>query len=510
MRTAERLAAGRAGVLAAGLAGGLLPLALAPLGWAVLAVLSPAVLFAVAALAPRRRALQAGYAFGLGQFGVGVSWVFVSINDYGGAGPVLSGGVTVLFVAFLALFPLLAVVLGRGLGRCSGVRLLVTLPAAWVAVEWLRTWLFTGFPWLFVGYAALDTPLAGLAPVIGVLGLSALLVLLAGAAAWLVVAPGWRRAASVAALLVAAVAAGVAADRPWTEAHGEPVRAALLQGNFSQDLKWDPAELQRIQTRYAELTAEHPEADLVIWPETAIPRRFDAVQPYLEQVAEQVRETGGTLVLGIPYQEWAPDGSQLHNSVAVLGEERDVYHKRHLVPYGEYVPFRDLFGRSLDFLGAPMADYSRGPRPEPLAVDNRLRLGATICYEVAYPVAVRRTAGEVDLLVNVSNDAWFGDSLAPHQHLQKARMRAAESGRWMLRATNTGITAVIGPDGEVVERRPQFEVATLATEVERRSGTTPYARIGDGPLLGLLAAALLLPGGLRWYRRRRVGGSAAE
>ncbi|WP_242510830.1 apolipoprotein N-acyltransferase [Halorhodospira halophila] len=508
MTTAERLAAGRAGVFAAGLAGAGLPLAFAPLDWALLAVLAPAVLFAVAALAPRRRALQAGYAFGLGQFGVGVSWVFVSINDYGGAGPALSGLVTVVFVAFMALFPMLAVALGRGLGRGPGLRLLVTLPAAWVAVEWLRTWLFTGFPWLFVGYAALDTPLAGLAPVIGVLGLSALLVLFAGAAAWLVTAPGWRRGASVAALAVAAVAAGLAADRPWTEAQGEPVRAALIQGNFSQDIKWDPVQLERIQSRYAELTAEHAGADLVVWPETAIPRRFDTVQPYLEQVAERVREAGGTLVLGIPYREWAPDGGQLHNSVVVLGEQRDVYHKRHLVPYGEYVPFRDLFGRSLDFLGAPMADYSPGPRPEPLAVDDRLRLGATVCYEVAYPVAVRRTAGAVDLLVNVSNDAWFGDSLAPHQHLQKARMRAAEAGRWMLRATNTGITAVIGPDGGVVERRAQFEVATLVTEVERRSGVTPYARIGDGPLLGLLAAALVLPGGLRWYARRRRASAA--
>ncbi len=509
MRSLDRLIAGRLGVLVAGLAGAGLPLAFAPLDWAVLAVLAPAVLFAVAALAPRRRALQAGYAFGLGQFGVGVSWVFVSINDYGGAGPVLSALVTLLFVAFLALFPMLAVALGRVAGRSPGQRLLVTLPAAWVAVEWLRTWLFTGFPWLFVGYAALDTPLSGLAPVVGVLGLSALLVLLAGAAAWLVIAPGWRRGASVAALAVAVLAAGLAADRAvWTEPRGEPVRAALIQGNFSQDIKWDPAQLERIQTRYAELTAEHAGADLVLWPETAIPRRFDTVQPYLEQVAGRVREAGGTLVLGVPYREWAPDGGTLHNSVVVLGEERSVYHKRHLVPYGEYVPFRDLFGRSLDFLGAPMADYTPGPRPEPLAVDDRLHLGATVCYEVAYPVAVRRTAGAVDLLVNVSNDAWFGDSLAPHQHLQKARMRSAEAGRWMLRATNTGITAVIGPDGEVVERRPQFEVTTLVTEVERRSGATPYARIGDGPLLGLLAGALVLPGGLRWYARRRRASAA--
>ena len=503
MTAAERLASGWPGVLAAGIAGAALPLAFAPLELAWMAVLAPAVLFAVAAAAPRRRALQAAYAFGLGQFGVGVSWVFVSIHEYGGAGPVLAGGVTAAFVAFLALFPVLAVALGRALGAGRGVRLLVALPSAWVLVEWLRTWLFTGFPWLFLGYAALDTPLAGLVPVAGVLGLSLVAALLAGAVAWLATRPSLRSgaAAAVVAAATTAMAAAAAAGQPWTERDGDPRSVALLQGNFSQDIKWDPAYMGRIQARYARLTREHAGADIIVWPETAIPARLDRVRTYLDRVTEAAGEAGSTVVLGIPRQD--PEAGTLHNSIAVLGPEPRFYDKRHLVPFGEYVPFREWVGRRLDFLGAPMADYTPGGPPQPLPVGEGLALGGTVCYEVAYPSAVRATAAASGMLVNVSNDAWFGDSLAPHQHLQKARMRAAETERWMLRATNTGITAIIGPGGEVVARAAQFRTGSLEAEAEPRGGATPYVRWGDAPVLGLVAGVLALAGGLRLWRRAR-------
>ncbi|MFP4129828.1 MAG: apolipoprotein N-acyltransferase [Halorhodospira sp.] len=508
MARLERLAGAWHGVLAAGLAGALLPLAFAPVDWSWLAVAAPAVLLYVAAVAPRRRALQAGYAFGLGEFGVGVSWVFVSINEYGGAGPVLAALVTVLLVAGLALFPVLAVAAGRACAPGRTARLLLALPAAWLLVAWLRTWLLTGFPWLFLGYATLDTPLAGLAPVGGVLGLTAVLALLAGAVAWLAAAPSWRRGAYAAALAGLAAAGGVAGDRAsWTEAYGEPQSVALLQGSFAQDVKWDPSQLPRILERYTRLTEAHLGADLIVWPETAVPRRFDRVAQPLEAVAGRVREAGGALVLGIPYRVAGAGGATLHNSVVAFGRERAVYHKRHLVPYGEYVPLRSLFGRSLDFLGAPLADYEPGPAPEPLRLGPDLTLGATVCYEVAYPNAVRRTAAGADVLVNLSNDAWFGDSLAPDQHLQKARMRAAESGRWLLRATNTGITALIGPQGRVAARSPQFEVAALTGEVRRRRGATPYTRLGDAPLVTAAGAALLGLALAAWYRRRGRAGA---
>lgn len=508
MKAVEHSVAGWPGVLGAGLAGGCLPLAFAPVDWAVLAVVAPAVLFYIADRAPLRRALQAGYAFGLGLFGVGVSWVFVSINDYGGAGALLSGLVTVGFVVLLAVFPLLVVLLGRWVTGSAGVRLLLAFPAAWVLLEWVRIWLFTGFPWLFLGYAGLDTPLAGLAPVFGVLGGSLAVAGLAGVLAYVVLWPGRRAAAGLAGALAVVCLAGIAADRAWNEPVGEPLEVALLQGNYPQDFKWDPANRKIIRQGYAQLTADNLGAELIVWPETALPELYANVATrFLEPLAARVREAGGILVLGIPRRDGSAAGEPLYNSVAVMNKEPAFYAKHHLVPYGEYVPLRNIFGRSLDFLGAPMADYRRGPLPEAVAAGEGLQLGITVCYEAAYPQAVRRVAQGADLLVNVSNDAWFGDSLAPHQHLQKARQRAAETRRWMVRSTNTGITAVIDHFGTVVASGPQFERTVVTAQVERRSGKTPYMVVGDWPVVVILIltlGTLLVSTQYPWASLRRV------
>ncbi|MBK1726890.1 apolipoprotein N-acyltransferase, partial [Halorhodospira neutriphila] len=308
-----------------------------------------------------------------------------------------------------------------------------------------------------------------------------------------------------------AAGAGLAADRPWSAPAGPALEAALIQGNFSQDEKWDPAFRGAIRERYARLTLEHTGADLIVWPETAIPQLYHRIAPgYLAPLAERVRRAGGALVLGVPYRE--PGGSgegPLHNSVAVLGPERAFYHKRRLVPFGEYVPFRDLLGRSLDFLGAPMADYTPGGPGRPVPVGDGLRLGVSICYEAAYPRVAAQSAAGADLLVNVSNDAWFGASLAPHQHLQMARQRAAEARRWLVRATNTGITAVIDPRGRVAASAAAFETAVVTERVEPRRGTTPYVALGDGPLLALLALALA-GARLEPLRRRAAARAAAR
>ncbi len=501
--------AARFSITLALLAGAALPFAFSPFDIAPLAVIAPAVLFLIWATAPRRRALQAAYAFGVGYFGVGVSWVFVSIHEYGGSGPVLSGLVTVGFVLLLAAFPLLAAASALWLTRRAAVPAggavgcLVVFPAVWVLAEWVRSWLFTGFPWILLGYAALDTPLQGLAPVVGVLGLSAVLAWLAGGVAWVVLRPGRRRGGVLAAAAVGLLAASVAADRPWGEVDGDPVVTAVIQGNVPQDVKWLPQYRDAVRARYFGLTRERLGAELIVWPETAIPELFHrSAGEFLEPVAAMVRAAGGTLVSGVPYGE--PGAGPMHNSIVAFNESPAFYHKRHLVPYGEYVPLRDLFGRRLDFLGAPMADYTPGPRPQPLPAGGYV-LGATVCYEVAYPRAVAAALPEAQLLVNVSNDAWFGDSLAPHQHLQKARMRAVETRRWMVRSTNTGISAVIDHRGRVRERAPQFEATTLLASVEPRSGATPYVVLGDMPVLaaaGLGIVAVFLPG---WRRRGAAG-----
>lgn len=472
------------------MAGAVLPLAFAPFGWWWLAPLPLAALFAIGAVAPVRTAGWAGYLFGLGFYGVGVSWIYISISRYGHSGALLAALATALFVAFLALFPWLCVWLARRLRAGSGfVAVALAFPVIWVLLEWLRTWLLTGFPWLLLGYSQTDGPLAPLAPVTGVLGLSVLLSFWAGLLAWLLLAPQPRRVVIGLAIASLTLAGVRLLDRDWSSPAGAPLSVALLQGNIPQEQKWSPEYMQFTLDRYRELTKRHWGVDLIVWPEAALPNWYHRlVDHYLEPLVEQSREHGTDLVLGVPFFE--PLSGHAYNSVVSLGEQAEVYHKRHLVPFGEYVPLRNVFGRALDLLGAPMSDFQTGDSGAPLYAAGH-DVGVSICYEVAFGPEVAAALPAAQLLINVSNDAWFGDSLAPHQHLQMARMRSLETGRGMLRATNTGITAVLDHKGRVVARAPQFEVATLTAEITPRNGATPYVRWLDKPVLGLLAVLMI-------------------
>lgn len=470
-------------------AGALLPLAFAPFGWWWLAPLALAVLFAIGAAAPARTAGWASYCFGLGFYGVGVSWIFISISRYGHSGAVLAGLATALFVAFLALFPWLCVWLARRLRPGTGfVAVAIAFPAAWLLLEWVRTWLLTGFPWLLLGYSQTDGPLAPLAPVTGVLGLSLILSFVGGLLAWLLLTPRPRRLLAGLVVVSLILAGARLMERSWTSPSGPPLSVALIQGNISQELKWSPEFLQFTLDRYQELTERHWGVDLIVWPEAAPPNWYHALAAdYLEPLAERGRAHGTELVLGVPFADLGTGSA--YNSVISLGEQPGIYHKRHLVPFGEYVPLRNVFGRALDILGAPMSDFQAGEASLPLHAAGH-DVGVSVCYEVAFGPEVADPLPAAEFLINVSNDAWFGDSLAPHQHLQMARMRSLETGRGMLRATNTGITAVLDHQGKIVARAPQFEVATLTAEITPRQGATPYVLWRDKPVLGLLVLVL--------------------
>ncbi|GAA5173179.1 apolipoprotein N-acyltransferase [Modicisalibacter zincidurans] len=484
------------------LAGGSLPLAFAPVGWAWLAVIALAAFFALAAQPSRRQALWSAYLFGLGYFGVGVSWVFVSISQYGN-GPVVAMLATAAFVSLLALFPWFAVYLVRRLcPEMDGMALWLGLPAAWVLSEWMRTWFLTGFPWLFVGYSQSDTSLALIAPVFGVLGVSLLVALLAGGLAWIVLGPSLRRVTLVGGVLAAVLAGLQLLDREWTQPAGEPIDAALLQGNMAQDKKWDPDYRNVTLERYKALTEQQLGADIVIWPEAAIPVWYDQATEYLAGLEALADQAGTSLMVGVPVRE--ADGRN-YNAVVSLSDPPGFYYKRHLVPFGEYVPFRNLLGSALDVLGAPMSDFTPG-REAPVLQAAGVPVGAFICYEAIFGAEVTELLPEAQLLVNISNDAWFGRSLGPLQHFQMVRMRAIETGRDLLRATNTGVTAAIGHDGKVIKRAPQFEVATLNAEVTPRTGATPYVGWRDWPVLGLIALGLglLLVSRIRRHHRSDI------
>jgi apolipoprotein N-acyltransferase len=475
-------------------AGAAMVAAFAPLELWPLALAAPAALIALWRGAPGPRAAALiGFAFGLGLFGTGVSWVYVSLHRFGGMPELLAAVATLGFCAVLALYP---AAVGWLQARIGGpARAGLAIPALWTLGEWLRAWVLTGFPWLATGYALVPTPLAGLAPVGGVHLLGLLAWLIAGLAV-AGFALGWRQGLAALAAGGVLFVLGAALERvEWTEPAGKPVRASLLQGNIPQELKFDEARYARTVDTYVRL-AEESDAQLVVLPETALPRFLDTVErSTLERLAAAGRRRGGDLLLGVPVRE---AGGRYYNSVVSLGASpAQRYDKVHLVPFGEFVPAG--FGWVLAVLRIPLSDFAAGPaRQPPLAVAGQ-RVGVSICYENAFGDEVLRQLPEATLLVNVSNVTWFGDSLAPAQHLQIAQLRAIETRRPMLTATNTGHTAAISHDGGTVSLRP-FVEGKLEIEVQGRAGATPYVRLGDAAALAL--AVFMLAAAIGLARRR--------
>ncbi len=472
--------------------------AFAPLEWFALALAALAVLIHLwlGAQGPRAAA-WAGFWFGMGMYLAGVSWVYISLHRFGAMAAPLAAFATLAFCAVLALYLALAGALQARFRAPPAVRAALVIPALWTLAEWLRATLFTGFPWLSLGTAAIDTPLAGFAPLGGVVAVS--LVTAAAAGLLWCIALGQARWAAAAAFALLGIAGAGMRGVEWTAPAGAPFEASLVQGNVPQDLKFDPARYARTLETHARL-AEASRARLIVLPETAVPRMLDSVDPaYLARLEAAAKRNGGDLLLGAPTR--AAPGAY-YNSVVSFGvSPRQLYHKVHLVPFGEFVP--PGFGWIVRVLSIPLADFSRGAADQkPLAVAGQ-RVAANVCYEDAYGNELIRQLPEATLLVNVSNVAWFGDSLAPAQHLQIARARALETGRMHLTATNTGVTAVVGRDGRVLARLAPFAEGRLDAEVQGYSGATPYVRFGDWPALAACAMLLLGVALIAWTRRSR-------
>jgi apolipoprotein N-acyltransferase len=481
---------GKLAVAIATIAGCALPLAFDPFGLWPIAVLVLALFFWLLGGATPKLATAIGYGFGVGMFGVGVSWISESFqynNIYGPVVPIL----TMVFVAFLALFPAFAGWLTQRLGNhhSQTTRLALVAPAIWMLVEWVRGWLFTGFTWLQVGYSQIDGPLAGWAPLVGVYGLGAMVAWLAGALVLLMLAANTVRLGNGIAAAVLIGSGYALATVQWTTPAGDPFGVALVQGNYAQDVKWRPENLGKSLDRYRRLTQASAGARLIVWPETSIPQLAHRAQPFLEELGSWAREHNATVLAGAPLRDM--ERAKFYNAMIAVGEVEGLYHKRHLVPFGEYIPFAVLIRPVLKMMGIPEPSFTPWDEPQSLLGSGSMRLGITICYEAAFGSEVIQALPEATLLVNVSNDAWFGDTLAPHQHLQITRMRALETGRFLVRATNTGISAIVGPDGALRQRSPQFKVHVLRGDVTPLTGLTPYARVGDWPVIILALLALV-------------------
>ncbi len=488
-------------LLLAPCAGALVTLSLAPFDWWLIGVMSCAVLAYLLSHCDPRQAFWRGWLYGFGLFGSGISWVYVSIHVHGNASAPLAGLLTILFCAGLAL-------LHASFARLY-VRFIRPLPggealgfaALWTLFEWLRSWLLTGFPWLYLGYAHVDTWISGWAPLVGVYGLS-FICAFTGSALLLI----WRRRQGRSTLAYAAALAllwggGKAMQRiDWVApAPQDPLKVALFQPNIPQEKKWDPVWYEPILQQYQAAATTMAGNDIVLWPESAIPAIYQRARTFLDPIAAQAAALQTTLISGIPYRT---DDGAYHNSIVALGNGEGLYHKQRLVPFGEFVPLEGLLRGLIAFFDLPMSTFTPGPAAQEPLLAGDYRIAPFICYEVVYPDLVAQNSRRADLLVTISNDSWFGDSIGPLQHLQMAQMRALENGRYMIRGTNNGISAIINHRGQIVAQTLQFVATTLYGEVEIMRGNTVFSRLGSLPVILGCAAAIMALGLLSLVARR--------
>ena len=356
--------------------------------------------------------------------------------------------------------------------------------ARWPQRHCLPPEALTGFPWLLLGTSQVDSPLAAWAPVGGVYLLS-LITALTGTLGVELLRRRWWALAPIAALWLAPLAL----PGQWTSPAGEPLSVALLQGNLDQSIKWSAQGQREAVNIYTALTGEQPDGiDLMVWPEVALPMFEEEARPILERVQSNLAPDTA-LLTGILQR----DGGDYYNSVIGLGNAEGHYRKARLVPFGEYLPLESLLAGTIAFFDLPMPTMTPGPEAQGPIHAAGTTIGNAICYEIIYADRVAEQARAAELLLTVSNDTWFGRSIGPLQHLQMARLRALENGRYLIRATSNGMTAIVDPQGSVTARAPQFQATSLRGEVRPMVGNTPFTRTGSWPIW-LLAALLVLHG----------------
>ena len=476
-------------------AGALCVLAFSPFSLWWMSIVSISLLFSLLPTSKSRHAFRTGYVFGLGLFGFGVSWFFHSVHDYGQAHFLIAILTTIVLTLVFSIFPGLTVWLYNKLlvKNSRAVTRLALFMSVWVLIEWLRSWIFTGFPWLLLGHVLIDSPFAGIIPVFGSFGASAVIVVFAVAIVEFARMRSIESAKGVVALIVFSAVMFALQFINWTSPVGDhAVRASLVQANIPFHMKWDPERRGEIYAIYVRETFKHRDSDIVIWPETAIPTYYRLVNAkFLEELKQEINRQNTEILTGVFTAKSEQGKEFIFNSLVTIGSETQIYSKQHLVPFGEYWPARWFFDYFRNLVIIPMSDLSPG-EGEPIVTMQGIPIGVSICYEAVFGEEIIRALPRAQLLVNVSNDAWFGDSLAPHQHLQIAQSRALETGRYMLRATNTGISAIIDPYGKIMVRSGQFVDEVVSGEVRPMQGRTPYIIWGNWAIISIMFGLILL------------------
>jgi len=471
-------------------AGALLACAFAPLNLWPLALLCPAALMWLWEDSSPQSAAWTGFCFGAGTFGLGAWWLYISVHGFGGAPLWLTLFIVLALVGIMAAYHALTGYLAaRFLPQRSLWRYLVGLPAVWLLVEWWRGWFLSGFPWLALGLSQTDTWLKGFAPIVGVYGVSALLLIGSGALLALWRGPTRLRLLAVALALLPWPLGAVLGRIDWTHPAGPPVTVAILQGAIPQDLKWQANNIEPTRELYTRLNEQALGAQLIVWPESALPQLANEVPQYLGELYSRARLHGSDILMGIIR---ADDNDNYYNSIMTLSDHVSFYSKHHLVPFAEYFPVPWFVRSWLRLMNLPYSDFTPGAADQPAVAAGGTLVALSICYEDAYGSADLPVLAQARLLINVTNDAWFGRSWARYQHFQIARMRAIEAQRPLVRAANDGISALVGMRGEVLAQATEFKSMVLRGTVQPRAGLPPYARIGNAliVILALLGAGL--------------------
>jgi apolipoprotein N-acyltransferase len=489
------------------LAGASLGLSFAPFGWWPLAILLPALLMWLWDGAAPRRAAVLGFWFNFGTFSVGTYWLYISLRLIGHA-PVPLALLLMLGLAAImgAYHALLGWFVAKYLPARGALRWLVGIPGAWLFIEWWRSWFLTGFGWLALGYAHSDNWMGGLAPLIGQYGLGLVTLVLSGSLVALLLGDRRARIAAGAVLVVTAGLSIALRGVEWTAPFGKPISVAVVQGAIPQDEKWIGENLEKILEVYRTLTRQAHGADLIVWPESAIPDLVNNHVDFFGEVYREASARGSSMIMGAIRAEENPQTGEMeyYNSVLAMDPATPGvgwHNKHHLVPFSEFFPVPDFIRNWLRLMTLPYSNFNRGAAvQEPLEAAGQ-RVVASVCYEDAYGATQLPALRTATLLVNVTNDSWFGRSTARHQHLQISRMRAREAGRPMVRAANDGVSAIIGSQGEIMVAAPEYEANVLRTEVQPRIGLTPYARTGNWPVICL---ALVFAGLSAYVGHRRT------
>ncbi len=482
----------------AAFAGALTTLAFTPYQYWPLAIFSPLILFLLLHKIPVKTAFLCGFAWGIGQFATGISWVHVSIDNFGGLPKTASLALMALLISYLALYPALFAALLNRFFPSGKVRYLFAIPSLWLASELARGWVFTGLPWLWLGYSQIDSPLASFAPVGGVTLITFVTILTASALAIFIQSRCWQWIALPVAVFM--LATGLSTVEWVVPDPDSSTSFALIQGNIAQEKKWLPEERWPSIMKYTDLSRANWDADIIIWPEAAIPAIERDITSFLGNLDSAARMNHSALLTGIIN---FIDGHYL-NSILPLGEVPDGeynylsqsrYNKYHLLPFGEFVPFEEILRPIAPLFNLPMSSFSRGDMIQKNVVAKGRHLAPALCYEIIFGDQVRQNiTQDTDFILTLSNDAWFGHSIGPLQHMEIARMRALENGKPLIRSTNNGVTAITDYHGKIIAQAPQFETQVLRATISSTTGLTPYTRFGNWPLIGLIAMGLGIMG----------------